>query len=132
MKPKQISTADLRTLGIDEKKFNQLKPKEQKEFLQLHALEESSILKARTRRKRPDLSIPRKTSFRYILSYLWVPYKVPFSVSVVLSVVQAVLFVGLPLMVEISINDLVNTQNFGIVLRDFGFILLLMARMKRG
>jgi ABC-type multidrug transport system fused ATPase/permease subunit len=129
MSKSDISSLDLKTLGINEKKFAQLSAKEQKEFLRLHALEESSIIKARKRRKQPDLSIKRKTSFRYILAYLWVPYKGPFVVSLILSVIQSLLFVGLPVMVQISVNDLVRYQDLSLVMRDFGFILLLLGSL---
>jgi ABC-type multidrug transport system fused ATPase/permease subunit len=123
---RQITAADLSTLGINEKKFAQLTPKEQKQFLQLHALEETSILKARSRRKRPDLSIKRKTSFRYILAYLWAPYGGRFIFSVFLSILQSVLYMGLPLMVRQSLNDLVQTQNLTLVLTDFGLTILIL------
>ena len=69
-----MSSNDLKTLGIDEAKFRELSLKEQKQFIALHALEGTLISKSRATRDRPDLTIPRKTTFRYIWAYLWVPY----------------------------------------------------------
>lgn len=126
MKDPMIQSIDLKTLGIDETKFRNLSQKEQKEFLRLHALEGTAIVKARKNRKQPDLSIPRKTSFRYILAYLWVPYKGLFILSVILSVIQALLFVGMPIMVQRTVNDLLRTHDINIVWSDFLLTLVII------
>jgi ABC-type multidrug transport system fused ATPase/permease subunit len=107
MKNETISSEDLKALGIDEKKFRSLTPKEQKEFMELHAIEGTLISQARKAKKRPDLSIPRKTTFRYILAYLWVPYKVQFIISIILSIIHAVLFVVLPLLLESTVETII-------------------------
>ncbi len=124
--PKDISTEDLRTFGIDEKRFRKLTPKEQKSFLKLHALDDSILLRDRKKRPRPDPNAEYKTTFRQVLGYLWVPYRGLFLYTVVLSFVQALLFLGLPLMLQRAINILLTTQDLDLVYENIVLTVVLM------
>ena len=117
---------DLKTLGINEAKFNKLTPKEQKKFLTLHALEESILVRDRKERERPDSSKKYKTSFRQILDYLWTPYKRLFTFTLVLSVIQALLFLLIPLFLQKGINDLLLYSDMNLIIVDFLTILAVL------
>ena len=97
-KPSKIDVSDenLKTLGINIKRFRNLNQKEQKAFLKLHVLEDSILFKPRKHRPRPDPTKTYKTTFRQILDYLWTPYRRLFIMTLILSVVHALLFLALP------------------------------------
>jgi ATP-binding cassette subfamily B protein len=126
---KEISSEELKTLGINEEKFRRLSPKEQHTFLRLHALEDSIILKSREQRERPDPNKTYKTSFRQILDYMWVPYRGLFLITVFLSIIQALLFLMLPLMLQQGINHLLETRDLMVVVRDFLIIVVILGCM---
>jgi ATP-binding cassette subfamily B protein len=67
-----------------------------------------------------------KTSFRQILSYLWIPYKGIFILTLVLSVAQALLFLMLPISAMNFINNGIESRNFQLVLRDFFTLIVIL------
>ncbi|MCP4761004.1 MAG: ABC transporter ATP-binding protein [archaeon] len=106
-KPKEISSEDLRSLGINEERFRSLSPKDQKKFIRLHALDKSTLFTERKDRKRPDhTGKTYKSSFQLILTYLWIPYKRLFIITLILSFIQSFVFVGLPLGLQSGINNM--------------------------
>ncbi len=124
-----LKSNDLRILGIKPEIFNKLDLNQKKEFLKQQALDNIILLKGRKEQKRPDQSKVYKTSFRQILSYLWIPYKWIFIATILLSILQSLLFLSIPLGIQIWINDLVNTNNIDFVIRDFLAILVILVFM---
>lgn len=122
----ELNSNDLSILGIKPEIFNKLDLNQKKEFLNQQALDNIILVKGRKERKRPDHSKEYKTSFRQILSYLWIPYKWIFIATILLSIIQSLLFLSIPLGLQSGINDLVNTNNIAIVIRDFLAILVIL------
>ncbi len=119
----ELSREDLKSLGIDEHRFNKLSSKEQQSFLKLQALDQTILLRGRKERPRPDPHKKYSSSVRQILAYLWVPYRKLFIISLVLSIVQALIFLALPLLLQSGLNKLAEIQELSAIIQDF-FLLI--------
>ena len=114
---KNLSKEDMITLGINPDSFFKLSKREQKSFIQLHALEDSLLFRERKKRKLPSPDLTFKTPFGQILSYLKITYKKPFIFSLFLAILQAFLFLMLPIMLKNIINLLLkNMSEEGLIL----------------
>ena len=119
----KLTHEDLKSLGIDEQRFSKLTPKEQHNFLKLQALDQTVLLRGRKECPHPDSHTKYKSSVRQILAYLWVPYRNLFIISLVLSIIQALIFLSLPLLLQSGLNKLAELQAINAILQDF-FLLI--------
>jgi ABC-type multidrug transport system fused ATPase/permease subunit len=76
-------------------------------------------------RKRPEKR-EYKTTFRQVMSYLLVPFKKMFIITLLLSVVQSVVFLLLPLLGGQIITDIVEVGDFSALLDNFGILFIAM------
>ncbi|MHA1728876.1 MAG: ABC transporter ATP-binding protein [Promethearchaeota archaeon] len=126
----EISSLNLKILGINEEKYRNLSYQDRKNFLKLLALDETIFVKNIKKRKKFPSNNKYNTSFRQVLSYLWDPYKNLFIITLILSLVQSLLFLSLPLGLQKGINDLISikdtTKDLLIVVVDFIMIMGLL------
>ncbi len=69
---------------------------------------------------------PYKTSFRQILSYLFISHKGPFILTIVLSIIQALLFVSLPVFAQYTIQDLLVYEDMARVVVNFTILAIII------
>lgn len=82
------------------------------------------------KRPMPDKDKKYKTSFRQITSYLLVPFKGMFITTLVLSIVQSVLFLALPVLGGDILTEIVENEDFSLIVDNFAVLfisLILMA-----
>lgn len=82
------------------------------------------------KRPMPDKNKKYKTSFRQITSYLLVPFKGMFITTLVLSILQSVLFLVLPVLGGDILTDIVENEDFSLIIDNFAVLfgsLILMA-----
>ena len=78
-------------------------------------------------RMKEEKGLTFKTSFRQILSYLFIQYKGLFVLTVVLSIIQSGMFVLLPVLAQKTINDLLATGDMqGVIINLLSIILLMV------
>ncbi|MBD3351633.1 MAG: hypothetical protein GF364_09125, partial [Candidatus Lokiarchaeota archaeon] len=70
----------------------------------------------------PDRNKEYKTSFRQVVAYLLVPFKRMFIVTLVLSILQSILFLALPVLGGDIMTQIVENQDFSLIVDNF-FIL---------
>jgi ABC-type multidrug transport system fused ATPase/permease subunit len=122
-----LTTTDLKILGINPDFFNGLSYDDKVEFLYKQALDEIIILKGRKERKQAEIGKNYKTSFRQILSYLLVPYKWMFTLTLILSIIQSLLFLSLPILFEKAVRDLIENRDILMIIYDFLITLGILA-----
>ncbi len=121
-----ISAMDLKLLGIDPDKFYNLSPTEQRNFLRMQAVDDFVFQSERRTDSSVDLAKSYKSSIYLILAHLWVPYKGWFILSLLLSVIQSGLFLSLPWILKLAINDLLTQGDFQVVITDFFLLIINM------
>ncbi|MHA1340487.1 MAG: ABC transporter ATP-binding protein [Promethearchaeota archaeon] len=80
-------------------------------------------------RHMPNKNKKYKTSFRQILAYLLVPFRGMFFTTLILSILQSVLFLALPVLAGDILNQIVENRDFSAIIDNFLILFIALAGM---